>query len=149
MSLFLLFTARLFFLTRLEPRRPLCSFFFVEGSTDEDGHLNDISSDDLKSTSSFDSVEQVCRQSFDTLIRIRDLVIDPNQMFMFHCVWQFWYYYDHIVRANELPPNTDCCFFKVLGAPHTHTHTHTHVLTHKALATCISQQVPARMHTHT
>lgn len=28
-------------------------------------------------------------------------------------VGQFWYYYDHIVRANELPPNTDCCIFRV------------------------------------
>ena len=56
-------------------------FFFVEGSTDEDGHLHDISVDDLKATDSFDTVEQ------------------------------FWHYYDHIVRANELPPNIDCCLF--------------------------------------
>jgi translation initiation factor 4E len=57
-------------------------FYFVEGSKDDDGHLNDISADELCCTDSFDTVEQ------------------------------FWHYYDHIVRANELPPNTDCCIFK-------------------------------------
>ena len=35
------------------------SFYFVEGSTDEDGHLTDVSGDDLACTDSFDTVEQV------------------------------------------------------------------------------------------
>ena len=57
-------------------------FFVVEGSTDEDGHLDDTSGDDLCCTDSFDTVEQ------------------------------FWHVYDHLVRAGDLPPNTDLCLFR-------------------------------------
>ena len=56
-------------------------FFVVEGSTDEDGHLDDTG-DDLCCTDSFDTVEQ------------------------------FWHVYDHLVRAGDLPPNTDLCLFR-------------------------------------
>ena len=88
------------------PRR----FYFVEDSTDEDGHLTDVSGDDLACTDSFDTVEQVALLPGTCCPPRRALRDMPSHL---HAVAQFWYYYDHIVRANELPPNTDCCLFRV------------------------------------
>ena len=29
------------------------------------------------------------------------------------CAAKFWHYYDHLLRASHLPPNTDMCLFRV------------------------------------